>query len=184
MPSTYPPPFPFDVDGLTVAVTGHRPDSLDSDWSCTSALWDAIREWFRQLANEQRPACLISGMALGVDQIAAAVAVEHDIPVCAAVPFAGQERRWPPHTQTRYWELLDQAAAVVVINDGGYAPWKMYTRNRWMVDHADRLWAVWNGSTGGGTGGCVTYAQSKQVPADRFDPRNFQPPTVNPSLDR
>ena len=36
---------------------------------------------------------------------------------------------------------------------------KMQTRNEWMVNHCDKLIAVWNGSDGG-TGNCVNYAKS------------------------
>lgn len=45
----------------------------------------------------------------------------------------------------------------------------MMARNRFMVDHADGILAVWDGSKGG-TGNCVSYALKKGKPVTVIDP--------------
>src|SRR3546814_16271306 len=54
-------------------------------------------------------------------------------------------------------------SAVVVGGPGGYAAWKLQKRNEWMVDHADELVALWDGSRSG-TGNCVAYANTSGKP--------------------
>jgi uncharacterized phage-like protein YoqJ len=39
----------------------------------------------------------------------------------------------------------------------------MQLRNIWMVDHADEVWAFWDGSKGG-TANCVKYAERVNKP--------------------
>lgn len=85
------------------------------------------------------------------------------IPITAAVPFAGQESQWPAASQKLYRDLLAKAARVEVVSSGGYAASKMQRRNEWMVDHCDRLLAVWDG-TPGGTANCIGYALAKRKP--------------------
>ncbi|WP_188052008.1 hypothetical protein [Azospirillum sp. Sh1] len=43
----------------------------------------------------------------------------------------------------------------------------MNTRNEWMVDHSDRLLALWDGSQGG-TANCVRYARGLGRPIDNL----------------
>jgi len=100
-------------------------------------------------------------MALGWDQALAQAAVDMKIPFDAAVPFVGQESRWPAESAKRYRSLLSQARNVTVVCDGGYAAWKLQRRNIWMVDHCDAVLALWNGSDGG-TANCVRYADGKR----------------------
>jgi uncharacterized phage-like protein YoqJ len=43
----------------------------------------------------------------------------------------------------------------------------MQRRNEWMVDRADKLVALWDGSWGG-TFNCIEYARKKGVPFDNL----------------
>lgn len=101
-------------------------------------------------------------MALGWDTALALAAIELAIPLTAAVPFEGQERRWWPEQQQLFHEILARAPTVVVVSPGGYAVWKMQVRNEWMVDRATGVLALWNGSPGG-TGNCIDCAHTRQV---------------------
>lgn len=143
---------------MIVAATGHRPDKLGGyDDMTRRALGALAVEWL----HYNRPAKVISGMALGWDQAVAAACVVLEIPFIAAVPFEGQERKWPPLAQRRYRRLLEQAAEVVVVCEL-YGPKTMQIRNEWMVDRADLMLALWNG-TFGGTHNCLEYARKKGV---------------------
>lgn len=162
---------------MIVAFTGHRPDKLGGYGP--SPTQDRVRQAIRNTLTgppplpqsiERRVTAAISGMALGVDQWAAEICVELGIPFTAAVPFVGQERRWPEDSQRRYQLLLQKAYNIVVVSPGGYHPWKMQARNEWMVKNSDVLLAVWDGS-GGGTANCVRYAQEVGRAIWRIDPR-------------
>jgi uncharacterized phage-like protein YoqJ len=147
---------------VILAATGHRPDKLGGYDSATD---DKLRGlaalFFRQL--HQAPDAVISGMALGWDMAWAEAAIAADIPVIAAVPFDGQESRWPLASQDRHGRILLRCREVVTVSRGGYSAENMQRRNRWMVDRADWLVALWDGSPSG-TGNCVRYAQAAGKP--------------------
>ena len=132
-----------------------------------------LREKIQHYLIELSPIKVISGMAQGVDQIAAEVAMDLFFDVVAAVPFEGQETLWPEPAQIKYWELLLKCVDVREICEPGYAAWKMMKRNQWMVDNCDVLIAVWDGSSGG-TKNCVDYATSKEKTIIRIDPKELK----------
>lgn len=149
-------------DKFVVGVTGHRPDKLGIPGSAPYS-----KELFNLCCSTLawlQPDVVISGMALGLDLAIAAAAKELNLYLVAAVPFDGHLKN-----QT-YCDLIDYAKAngeVHVVSPGGYAPWKMQSRNRWIVDRIKecdgQLIALWNGEAQGGTWNCVRYARSKDV---------------------
>jgi uncharacterized phage-like protein YoqJ len=152
---TYP-----SLNGLTVAVTGHRPVKLGGYSEATDLQLIALA---RFILTETKPAKVISGMALGWDINVAYTAITMKIPVVAAIPFKGQELMWPKASQERYHAILRRCAEVHIISPGDYASVKMQLRNEWMVKRCDWLIALWNG-THGGTGNCVNYALHRKCP--------------------
>ena len=112
---------------------------------------------------------MISGMALGWDMVWAQAAIRMGVPLICAVPFEGQELRWPAETQRWYRTVLAfHAASVIVTAFGGYSPQTMHTRNRWMVDHCDAVAALWDGQPDGGTASCIRYALSVGRPIENL----------------
>ena len=107
-------------------------------------------------------------MALGWDTVWAEALIELEVPFLAAIPFEGQESRWPQESQKKYHDLLKKADRVEIISPGGYAAWKMHVRNEWMVDNCDRVVALWDGGDDGGTAACVRYATKRKVPVDNL----------------
>ncbi len=151
---------------MIIAATGHRPDKLGGyDPKIADQLMVLAAVTLRKLQSTE----VISGMALGWDQAVAKAAVSCKIPFIAAVPFAGQELKWPQESQTTYRYLMQCAARVEIVCEGGYAPWKMQVRNQWMVDNADKMLALWDGSSGG-TANCLKYAEKKQKPIENVWP--------------
>lgn len=59
-----------------------------------------------------------------------------------------------------YNYILKKADVVKLITGEDYKPWLMKKRNEYMVDLADKVIAVWDGSKGG-TYNCVKYAEKK-----------------------
>lgn len=140
--------------------TGHRPPKL-------GGYSEDVFIRLVLLAKENIPddtSLIISGMALGWDTALAQAAVEKNIPFIAAIPFLGQEKRWPQKSCTLYHNLLSMAKDIVYVSDPGYSPVKMQKRNEWMVDHSDKILALFDGSYGG-TFNCISYAkrQHKQI---------------------
>lgn len=144
-----------------VAFTGHRPDKLGG-FSLPNPTYKYVCKEMERVLKEIKPDKVISGMALGVDQWAANIAVKLQIPFIAAVPFLGQEGKWPNQSQQVYKKLMDLASEVVIVSEGGYAANKMQIRNRWMVDHCDILIGIYNGDETGGTANCIKYARQQE----------------------
>jgi len=140
---------------MIYAATGHRPDKLGG-YSL-----DAREDLISFAINILPKGTFITGIALGWDQAVAEACLRTNQPYIAAVPFLGQEDTWPSNSIRQYRRLLDNAEEVHYINPPGYAAWKMQKRNQWMVDRADAVLALWNGSPGG-TANCVAYALSAE----------------------
>jgi uncharacterized phage-like protein YoqJ len=144
---------------MIICGTGHRPDKL-----CNWREWDNHQMILVDIAKAwlswHTPDVVITGMAIGWDQVLAEACIDVGIEYRAYVPFKGQESKWPPNAQSVYNSLLDNASEVKYVCEEGYAPWKMQKRNEAMVDDSDLVLALWNG-TEGGTGNCIKYAQSK-----------------------
>ena len=80
------------------------------------------------------------------------------------LPCKGQEVKWSAAEQERYHSILRQADEVVYVSHA-YHPDCMLERNRYMVNRASILLAVYNGTYRSGTAMMVRYAneQGRQV---------------------
>lgn len=153
---------------MIIGFTGHRPDKLGG-YKVPNPVYIKVCNEIQKILKEQKPEKIISGMALGVDQWAAYIAYKMKIPFVAAVPFEGQEVKWPAKSQDTYHHLLTKASEIVITSAGGYSAFKLQTRNRWMVDYSDKMIAVWDGTTGG-TANCINYAESLKKEIIFIDP--------------
>lgn len=153
-------------------VTGHRPDKLGG--YLPNPIADFVMDEMRRRFLRIKPTHIITGMALGVDQWAARIALELGIPFIAAVPFAGQELAWRDESQRdEYRELLELADSVHIVSGGGYTKAKMHVRNRWIVDSSDVMVVVLDTTAdlrGSGTLACMQYAMARGVPIEHIDP--------------
>lgn len=152
-----------------VAVTGHRPQKLGGYKAIDN--FKAIRRHMRDLLTQAPDGelVLISGGALGIDQFWMEVGLHLNLPVIAALPFEGYDSKWPSFSREYYKSLLDRCWEVCYINEPGYHPAKLQTRNEWMVENCDVLQAYWDGSSGG-TSNCVDYAMKRGRLVNVFDP--------------
>lgn len=152
---------------MTLACTGHRPDKLDNDYTYTSELSLSIMDSMMDIVKAHDPnnLTMISGMALGADMMWAFVAKALNIKLIAAIPFIDQYIKWPGTSRNMYFGLLEYASEVV--NTSGaryYSKEFMQGRNEWMVNHCDKLVAVYNGDKFGGTYNCIQYAEDVKRP--------------------
>lgn len=144
---------------MIISFSGHRPDKLGG-YNIPNPTYIHICNQIEGKLKELKPEKIISGMALGVDQWAAYIALKLNVPFIAAIPFKDQDKVWPSHSQNIYRVLLKYAEKQVVVCEGNYAAYKLQQRNEWMVDNSDLVIAIWNG-TNGGTANCINYAKSK-----------------------
>jgi len=145
---------------IKIAGTGHRPDKLGG---YSDVVTNLLFELIQEAVIELNPQTVISGMALGFDQVLAEVSLSLDIPFIAAIPFIGQEKQWPKPSQAHYHALLKHASDVVTVSSGGFSHSAMQIRNQYMVDRCDVVLALWNGSPGG-TANCIRYAKNIHKP--------------------
>ena len=154
---------------ITVGCTGHRPTAIGIDYSDDdlAVLTDFAELSLRRLQAKRHIGHGMSGMALGWDTAFALACLRLRIPLIAAVPFTGQERRWPQKSQEQYHELLRKAVEVVTVSPGGYEAAKMLQRNEYMVKrllkHDGRMLALYNGADDGGTAHCVARCKRWKV---------------------
>ena len=158
---------------MKVAATGHRPPKVcgweEYEGVGLERMTALARNCLIRLDAEEA----ISGMALGWDISFALAAIGLNIPLIAAVPFKGQEKRWNKKSRDFYYETLSQSQEVIYVckdempASGEWSKQKidemMKGRDRWMVDNCDKVLALYNG-THGGTSATVNYAHSQGKP--------------------
>jgi uncharacterized phage-like protein YoqJ len=158
----------------TIAFTGHRPQSLGGFAPNPTHAW--VRQALAtaiDVALDRGFTTFISGMALGVDTWAAIEVLNRrgrGARLIAAVPCDGQESLWRSDDVRLYHFLCGEADIVHLVSAGPYAPAKMHVRDKWMVDHASRVIAVWDGRTNGGTFATVKYTRAQRIPLLQLDP--------------
>lgn len=164
---------------VTCCFTGHRPDKLgfgyDESRPQCIALKQSLIECVQRLIKRGY-AAFICGMAQGSDIFFAEAVLSckrthAHIRLIAAIPYRGQERRWSPAYQRRYKNILSQADEAVVLEQK-YVPGCMMRRNRYMVDHASLLIAVYGGESGG-TKNTLAYAVSQDLEVLWLNPQTF-----------
>src|SRR3990167_6061964 len=92
---------------MILSCTGHRPNKLGGEYSLVGPYTDYIKEKLFAIIDERRPDQIISGMALGVDQIWAICGIRRGIKVIAAFPCEHQDSRWPSSSRDIYHKILD-----------------------------------------------------------------------------
>ncbi|MCL2546399.1 MAG: SLOG family protein [Oscillospiraceae bacterium] len=159
------------IRATTCAFTGRRPQALP--WGYDDGHPDA-RAFAKRISAEIERSYdagyrnFICGMAQGVDLLACEQAILLKKTTCpelvlvAAIPGKDQTRNWPSEQIERYNACLKHCDVRRILSQFCNVETYHY-RNRWMVDNASRLIAVWEGDPSGGTGRTVAYAESKGV---------------------
>ncbi len=150
----------------TCAFTGHRPQNLpwqfnEADTNCLK-LKQILNQQISQLA-ENGFTDFLSGMALGSDTWAAEAVLnlrkkKPALKLHCILPCKTQAEKWPVSEQERYQKILAQADSIF-FTSRNYHPNCMLERNRFMVEKAHLLLAVYNGQLHSGTAAAVRHAQ-------------------------
>lgn len=181
---------------MIIAVTGHRPKNFgkgdnsiyDIHHATNVKIGRAMREFILMRAgynaetkefSSTEPIRLVSGMALGVDTIWALVALKlksqfpGKFELECAIPHANHGNKWSQVDKKRYVDILSKADHVEHVSKEPYSAYLMQKRNEYMVNLADEVLAIWDGSKSG-TGNCVNYAMKKGVPVYQYHPFLFE----------
>lgn len=146
-------------DTIIVGATGHRPDKLNGDYLIQTKYMRDLRLRVMHWLTFLRPVRVVTGVAVGFDMIVATAALHLKIPHTAAIPFIGQEAKWPPAVQELYYRIINhELTTKVIVCEGGYENWKLQKRNEYIVDNTNVLLSLWNGIKKGGTWNCLEYA--------------------------
>jgi hypothetical protein len=113
--------------------------------------------------RKYKPDKCITGMAAGWDLAWGRACQRVSIPYIAAIPYEGQESRWPEDAQKTYRNVRDHAFEVVVLRTK-YSSNVHQIRDEWMVDHATKMVALWDGEPKGGTWNTIEYADKVNKP--------------------
>lgn len=159
------------------AFTGHRPQSLpfgfrETDERCLR-LKERIKQEVIKLIEEYGVTHFISGMALGVDTYSAEIVLAlkkkyPNITLECAIPCENQCEKWEERDRDRYYHIAEQSDKETIVQRH-YSADCMQKRNQYMVDHAEFLIAIWNG-TPSGTGKTVQYAKAQNKTIIQIDP--------------
>lgn len=169
------------ADSLSCAFTGHRPSSYSFGYDEEHPDCGKIKTLMTvQVVTliENGVTTFLSGMALGVDIWGAEIVLVckkryPGIRLIAALPCETQADRWSVEQRERYFNILAECDDTVYISRH-YTRDCMFRRNRWLIDHANFVLAVYNGSPKGGTAYTVQYAVSKHRALITINPDTFE----------
>lgn len=157
------------MDMTACSFTGHRPQRFsfgydEDDPKCDSLKVKMIMKTCELIEKGVRT--FYTGMAQGVDQWAAEIVLDmkqhyHDVRLIAVLPCETQAAKWTPEQRDRYYNIIDRSDEAIPLQDR-YTSDCMHKRNRWLVEHAEYLLAVYDDSGKGGTAYTVRYAREKQ----------------------
>lgn len=142
-----------------IGVTGHR--KLEHDI-------DVIKTIIKEKLYQYDAGCVVTGMALGFDMLVAEVCIEEKIPFVAAIPCKGQTNAWPSTEKKRYVDLLKRAWKYKIVSPGPFATWKLFERNKWIVNRSTMLLSYWNGKPKGGTANTIMVANNLNRPHENL----------------
>ncbi len=157
---------------LKIAFTGHRPDKVggyDENNPTATYIKSRLKNSIDDFVSRGECAFMAGG-ALGIDTWSAEEVIAAKSKLIIARPFPSQDKVWPNESKIRFNDICSKASEIIDVSSDPYAAWKMQKRNEFMVDWADYIIAVWDGSAGG-TGNCVNYAKKKNKHIIIIDPK-------------
>lgn len=165
---------------ISIGITGHRvyPNQVQIE--------GLVRNEVKNLNSRHNIVNVVSPLAEGADRMVARVVLEltDDIRLIAPIPFAVDEYKKDFQTESSREEFdsLLAKSHLILLNDF-ISPKNepIYDENRnllyknvgkYVVDHCDVLFAIWDGNTANGVGGTadiVEYAIKQSVEVIHFD---------------
>lgn len=161
------------------SFSGYRPSKLPFRWDKKSADYRRLRELIRdEIAAfaENGVRFFQTGMARGIDLMCGETVLElrekYPIELICAVPCLDQDAGWSVEDRDAYRRLIRATANVIQITGEPYSNGCMLKRNRYLVDTAQYLIAVFDGKKGG-TMFTVNYAKQQKRTVVILNPSDY-----------
>ena len=132
------------------------------DWPWMADLEKRIKDYLDFHKDDIK--YVLTGMALGFDQIVAQICIDLEIPFKAYIPFEGQEDKWGEYEKLMYNESLDKAIEIKIkIYADRPAKTAYHIRNAGIVKDSDKIICLYDEKKAfaSGTGSTVRKAKSK-----------------------
>ncbi|HEY7146271.1 MAG TPA: hypothetical protein VH637_18675 [Streptosporangiaceae bacterium] len=153
-----------------IAVSGHRGLPAATALLIAGAIGNGLRAAGGRVTG-------LSCLADGADQIFAHAVLEAGGAIEAVIPAAGYREGLPAEAHAEYDALLARAVTVHRLPFTGSTPESHMAASEFMIDHAEELWAVWDGGPArayGGTADVVAYARNRDIPVRVIWPEGAQ----------
>lgn len=160
-----------------ICITGHRPNKLYG-YDLSDIRYLFLKQKIKKFLKEQNCTEGITGMALGADMIFALAVIdlkEEGFPISlhCAIPCLKHTSKWfDQKSIDLYNYILSKADTIKIVSEVPFNRFVMQKRNEYMVDNADKVLAIWNGSNGG-TKNCIDYAVRNNKEVIYWNPYNI-----------
>ncbi len=145
---------------IRVSVTGHRELFHDSS--------EIESSFLKYILSFNDNIVVNTGMALGFDLLVAETCLRNNIPYNAILPFEDHLK-----TNELFQILKEGAKQVIIVNSGPFEIWKYFSRDKWLVDNAEHLYAYLIKQGKSGTKATVGYAVKKSIPIKYFNSKEL-----------
>ena len=175
---------------MKLAFTGHRPETLpfgENELSAASVrmktmILTEIMDCAAKGCNTFLQGGARGGDLIFAEQVLIVKATEYpNIQLTTVVPHEGQANSWAEAWRDRYFRVLELSTDVITLS-GRYTRDCYHVRNRYLVDNADTLLALYNGGATGGTAYTVQYACQKNKEIVVIDPNTLERTVIPPRL--
>lgn len=158
------------MDKSVLACTAHRPDRLPAQ---SFILVQAVKDFFEETQNKW--SSLWAGGQMGGDLYCSLSALSFNIDLHLCLPFPAQifTARWPTQSDKDRLAKLMKAAKTVHFISNRYSRDAFLERNKFIIDRADEVFAVFDGQRYGGTYHAVSYARERGLPVTILDPNTL-----------
>ena len=153
----------YEGENMNLALTGHRPQRLGFNDDEKSADYKSIKLWIksnieREILEHRKPVTVYCGMADGCDVAFGLVACklkENNRPVklICVLPCKNY------NSSHKYYSYLKEHADEWVELSAEFYRGCDNVRDQYMVDHCDKLLAVWDGNKSGGVWSTIKKAK-------------------------
>lgn len=157
----------------SAALTGHRPDRLGySKDTYETTDWIRMIDWLKLKIKENSITDVYCGMADGCDIAYGIAALQlkeegYSVRLHCVLPCKNynSSNKW-------YYPLNKVADEWVVLSEEFYKGCDN-VRDQYMVDHSDKLFAIWDGNKSGGVWSTIRKAQKKGINIIYYPEENF-----------
>lgn len=155
----------------TCCFTGPRPKELIWGYEEKRIFFRIFRRKFKKLIENIILAGythFISGMALGIDMLAAELVLELKefypfIILECAIPCKNQFAKWSDATILQYHNIISEADKITYVSNEEYFNGCMALRNMYMIEQSSLLIAVYDGNKVSGTFQTIRMAKNKNL---------------------